>query len=111
MMIEVACDVSRDGPNVSKLARKRSMNEDELKDHRKRLEAAINEALTVSPQVGDIIHRIREEGYDVFLIIEATVGFSERGENEEPVRRLPSARLELTTQDQRFLRSLKISPD
>jgi hypothetical protein len=87
------------------------MTDDELKDHRKKLEAAINQALSDSPRVGEIIHRIREEGYDVFLIIEATVGFSSRGEGEEPVPQLPSARLELTTQDERFLRSLKISPD
>jgi hypothetical protein len=87
------------------------MDED-LKDHRKRLEAAINAALTDSPQVGEIIHHIRERGYDVFLIIEATVGFSRRKADEvQATKRLPAAKLDLTTQDERFLRNLKIRPD
>lgn len=87
------------------------MLDDELKDHRKELEAAINEALTDSPQVGHIIRHIREKGYDVFLIIEATVGFSKRDDELETIRGLPAAHLELTTQDERFLRSLKIRPE
>ena len=88
------------------------MLDDELKDQRKELEAAINEALTESPEVGQVIHEIREKGYDVFIIIEATVGFSRRtdGSSVQSLR-LPAARLELTTQDERFLRSLKISPE
>ncbi|MEJ2077304.1 MAG: hypothetical protein P8020_18260 [Acidobacteriota bacterium] len=87
------------------------MLDDELKDHRKELEAAINEALTDSPQVGHIIRHIREKGYDVFLIIEATVGFSRRQDALETIHELPAAHLELTTQDERFLRSLKIRPE
>ena len=87
------------------------MLDDELKDHRKRLEAAINEALTDSARVGEIIQEIRNEGFDVFLIIEATVGFSRRSEETAAPRQLPAAQLELTTQDERFLRSLKINPD
>ena len=86
------------------------MLDDELREHRKQLEAAINEALTDSAQVSEIIHGIRARGYDVFLIIEATVGFSRRSDDLESPRRLPSARLKLTTQDERFLRSLKIRP-
>lgn len=86
--------------------------DDELRHHRKALEAAINEALTDSPEVGEIIRKIRGEGFDVFLIIEATVGFSRRDEEiGEAPQGLPAARLELTTQDERFLRSLKISPE
>ncbi|MFZ0430906.1 MAG: hypothetical protein WAO20_22520 [Acidobacteriota bacterium] len=87
------------------------MLDDELKDHRKELEAAINEALTDSEQVSHIIRHIREKGYDVFLIIEATVGFSKREDSVETLQELPAAHLELTTQDERFLRSLKIRPE
>jgi hypothetical protein len=87
------------------------MLDDELKQHRKQLEAAINGALTESPQVSEIIHEIRKHGYDVFLIIEATVGFSRKKGEETEEERLPAARLELTTQDERFLRSLKIRPE
>ncbi len=88
------------------------MTDDELRDHRKQLEAAINEALTDSPQVGAIIHHIRERGYDVFLIIEATVGFSRRHDSEDDEsRRVSATKLELTSQDERFLRDLRISPE
>lgn len=87
------------------------MLDDELKDQRKQLELAINEALTDSLPVTEAIQKIRSCGYDVFLIIEATIGMSrtkgDRGEKES----ITSARLELTTQDESFLRSLKISPD
>lgn len=87
------------------------MSDDELKGHRKELEAAINEALTDSPQINEVIQKIREDGFDVFLIIEATIGFSHRKEGLRETKRLPAARLELTTQDEKFLRSLKISPE
>jgi hypothetical protein len=87
------------------------MEKDELKDYRRRLEEAINEALTDSAEVTEAIQEIRKQGYDVFLIIEATVGFSRREEGivEYPVK--PEFRLELTPQDERFLRALKISPE
>lgn len=87
------------------------MPHDELKDHRRQLEAAINAALTESPQVLAIIQDIREKGFDVFLIIEATVGFSRRKERSAEPGDFPATRLELTTQDETFLRSLKISPE
>ncbi|MGH9339984.1 MAG: hypothetical protein ACRD1R_10460 [Acidobacteriota bacterium] len=86
------------------------MDED-LKDHKKKLEAAINDALTESPQINAAIQSIREEGYEVFLIIEATIGFNKREEAVSSAKQLPVVRLELTTQDEKFLRSLKISPD
>ncbi len=87
------------------------MLDDELKQHRKQLEAAINGALTESPQVSEIIQEIRKHGYDVFLIIEATVGFSRKKGEGVLEECIPAARLELTTQDERFLRSLKIRPE
>lgn len=87
------------------------MLDDELKEHRKELEAAINRALTESPQINAAIQDIREHGYEVFLIIEATIGFQRRDDQAPDKKALPAVRLELTTQDEKFLRSLKISPD
>jgi hypothetical protein len=87
------------------------MADDELRDHRKKLETAINRALSDSPEVGEAIQHIRRHGYDIFLIIEATVGFCRHSDDGEVVERFPTRRLELTTQDERFLRSLKISPE
>jgi len=87
------------------------MLDDELKGQRKELELAINEALTSSLQVSEAIQRIRSRGYDVFLIIEATIGMSRTNGDEAEEPAITSSRLKLTTQDERFLRSLKISPD
>lgn len=88
------------------------MQEEDLRGHRKRLEAAINDALTHSPQIAEVVEQIRDEGFDVFLIIEATIGFQPRQEEAVTSGDSSSAfRLELTSQDERFLRQLKISPD
>lgn len=87
------------------------MLDEELRRHRKTLERAINEALTASPEITGAIRKIRETGFDVFLIIEATIGFN-RQDGAEPKALAPRAlKLELTSQDEKFLRSLKISPE
>ncbi len=84
------------------------MAEDELQNCRKKLEHAINEALTDCPHINEAIQGIRESGYDVFLIVEATIGFNRR---DGSLSQSSLVRLELTTQDEKFLRSLKISPE
>ncbi len=86
------------------------MQGEELKGHRKKLEVAINQALTESPQVNTAIQAIREVGYDVFLIIEATIGFN-RKEDSSPTPKQPTVRLKLSTHDEKFLKSLKIAPE
>ena len=86
------------------------MEGQQLKEHRKKLEAAINQALTESPQINAAIEAIRDVGYDVFLIIEATIGFNRRDESSSTQKQLPAVRLELTTHDEKFLKSLKIAP-
>jgi hypothetical protein len=92
------------------------MQEEELKELRKKLESAINESLTESSKINVTIQDIREAGYEVFLIIEATIGFNRKDvpEVEGAVRgKQPSktVRLQLTSQDAKFLKSLKISPE
>ena len=87
------------------------MENEELKGHRKNLERAINQALTESPKINSVIHNIREVGYEVFLIIEATIGFNRQEPAGSTSTQASSVRLELTSQDEDFLRSLKISPE
>ena len=87
------------------------MQDWQLKDYKKKLESAINDALVSSPQINAAIQGIREHGYDVFLIIEATIGFNSRGSGSAPAKKLSAVRLQLTGQDEKFLRSLKISPE
>ena len=92
------------------------MQEEELKELRRKLESAINESLTESSKINITIQDIREAGYEVFLIIEATIGFNrkEAAQAEGAVRAksvTKTVRLQLTSQDTKFLKSLKIRPE
>ncbi len=94
------------------------------------LGSAINDSLADSDRIASAIGDIREAGFDVFLILEATIGFNKRDENaaaddsgeqreteieitdERPragKRSDTGIRLKFTNQDQKFLRALKIS--
>jgi hypothetical protein len=78
----------------------------------KELGEAINESLSDSDQIGDVIGKIKTEGYDVFLVLEATVGFNKRNEPEEqptPVMANSEPEFKLNAQDLRFLKSLRIA--
>ena len=86
--------------------------DDNLKQLIKELGAAINDALSESEEISGAIQNVRSAGYDVFLVLEATIGFNRRkGDAEETVNGLKSGdmRLKVTAQDLKFLRSLKIS--
>jgi len=60
--------------------------------------------------------RIRAAGYDLFLVLEVTIGFNKRGETNlvhrqklGSSRRRESGQFQLTNEDAQFLRALKIS--
>lgn len=95
--------------------------DDNLKQLMKELGMAINESLSESEPISDAIANIRGAGYDVFLVLEATIGFNKRPDadapgdsaDERPFRRsdLPSGELSLTPRDAEFLKLLRISFD
>ncbi|MBV9157264.1 MAG: hypothetical protein JO097_13455 [Acidobacteriaceae bacterium] len=92
-----------------------------LKELMQELGNAINESLSESDRIASAIGEIKRAGYDVFLVLEATIGFNKRedGDNDsdaeaqqEPDRRVhfeSTGKIRLTSQDQKFLRALKIS--
>ncbi len=86
------------------------MRDEELKKYKKNLEVAINEVLKDAPQIKDAIQTIREEGYDVFLMVEATIGFNKCEEGSPENSTGPGGELNLSSHDEKFLRQLKISP-
>lgn len=53
---------------------------DSIKRKIHRLIHAINEALTDSEELTDSVEGVRDEGYDLFLILEATVVLNREGE-------------------------------
>jgi hypothetical protein len=92
-----------------------------LKHLMQELGNAINDSLSDSDRIAEAIGEIKRAGYDVFLVLEATIGFNRRTESEteeqtepaeEPKREFEATgKIKLTSQDQRFLRALKIAVD
>jgi LytS/YehU family sensor histidine kinase len=80
---------------------------------------AINHSLSNSEQVANVVARIKEEGFDLFLVLEATAGLRRHQEAEEPAsleivgsgNRRNEPGLSVTASDLRFLKSLRISVD
>jgi hypothetical protein len=84
----------------------------------KELADAIAAAVADNPQVEACRARAREAGYDMRVTLEAVVGFVSRNNSgavtkiTTPARLLPARRaFDLTTNDRRFLRSLRIGCD
>lgn len=96
--------------------------EEPLKQLMQELGNAINDSLSESDRIAETIGEIKRAGYDVFLVLEATIGFNRRDEDAdedeetpdietkpEPRRSFDSTKVKFTSQDKRFLRALKIS--
>jgi hypothetical protein len=91
--------------------------DDKLKELMQELGNAINESLSDSDRIAEAIGEIKRSGYDVFLVLEATIGFNKREEGEESsgspmeVTYDAATKLKWTNQDHKFLKALKISTD
>lgn len=100
--------------------------DDRLKELMHELGNAINESLSDSDRISEAISEIKRAGYDVFLVLEATIGFNRRDEEEvDDDEETPThasleistrddeatARIRWSSQDQKFLRALKIAVD
>jgi hypothetical protein len=88
-----------------------------LKQLMKELGEAINESLSESEQIAEVISKIKAGGYDVFLVLEATIGFNKH--EEQPAGAGPTLvttrhgepDFKVNAQDVKFLKSLRISLD
>ena len=79
----------------------------------KELGEAINESLSDSDQIAEVVSRIKEGGYDIFLVLEATIGVSKQGEKATDKSSIVStiasnAEFKVNDQDVKFLKSLRI---
>ena len=89
--------------------------DDRLKQLMQDLGNAINESLSDSEAIAQAIGDIKQAGYDVFLVLEATIGFNKRQTEEEtqgeeaPAAQVNGENIPLTRQDHEFLRAMKIS--
>jgi uncharacterized protein (UPF0335 family) len=73
---------------------------------------AIHESVSESEQIAGVVQNIRSQGFDVLLMLEATIGLneveSEPGEEGEAAAQVLEGK-PFTAQDVNFLRSLRIS--
>ena len=100
--------------------------DERLKELMQELGNAINESLSESERISSAIEEIKVAGYEVFLVLEATIGFNKRDEDadaEDPESKAgetptvtlhgfqTAGKIKWTSQDQKFLRALKITVD
>ena len=82
----------------------------------KELGEAINESLADSDAIADVVSKIKEGGYDIFLVLEATIGVSKPGEKPGDKTSLVTTlssnpEFKISEQDLKFLKSLRIKID
>jgi hypothetical protein len=87
-----------------------------LKQLMKELGEAINASLSDSEQIAEVVARIKDGGYDIFLVLEATIGVSKQGERSTENTSLVSTlstnpELKISDSDLKFLKSLRIKID
>jgi hypothetical protein len=85
----------------------------QLKQLMKELGEAINESLSDSEEIAEVVSRIKEGGYDIFLVLEATIGVSKQGEKAADKTSLVTTittnpEFKVNDQDLKFLKSLRI---
>ena len=78
--------------------------DDNLKNLLRELGHAINDTVSDSERITGAIAGVRAHGYDIVLKLDATIGLARRDPDGEEASAL-------TTQDRRFLESLRIQVD
>jgi hypothetical protein len=82
--------------------------DDHLKNLLRELGHAINDTVSESDRITGAIAGVRAHGYDIVLKLDATIGLAKRDAAAAAAGEGPK---ELTTQDKRFLESLRIQVD
>lgn len=93
-----------------------------LRQMLKELGQAINESISGSGKVHDSIQRIRDEGYNLYMVLDAKVGVNRRNASrkrlgtsttiaeDQPARTGERAEFRINVKDLRFLKSVGIDP-
>ncbi len=93
--------------------RSESLNQ-KLRNLVQQLGEAIHESVSESEHIAGVVKDIRKHGFDVLLMLEATIGLNEL--EQQPVAALEASKAEkqdgdktFTAQDLNFLKSLRIA--
>jgi hypothetical protein len=92
--------------------------DDHLRQMLKALGQAINESISGSESVNESIQRIRDEGYELYMVLDAKVGLdhlsSSHGDDDEELGdetvETPQTSFRINIGDVRFLQSMGIDP-
>ena len=88
-----------------------SRHNEQVKNLIQKLGEAIHESVSESETIAEVVREIREQGFDVMLMLEATIGLNQveqdtaEGPTEEAVEG------PFTRNDLNFLKSLRITTD
>ncbi|MFN0119156.1 MAG: hypothetical protein ACKV2V_01490 [Blastocatellia bacterium] len=102
---------------AGKQREERKVLDEHLQKLIRELGEAINHAVNESDDVNECLVRIRDTGHDVFLVLEATIAFSERrtsAETHAPAEMtltIEDRLKQISREDKRFLQSLNIRFD
>ena len=86
----------------------------QVKDLIQKLGEAIHESVSESDQISGVVREIREQGFDVLLMLEATIGLNEVEDEPETIDAdsdAEDAAGPFTRNDLTFLKSLRISTE
>ena len=86
----------------------------QVKDLIQKLGEAIHESVSESDQISGVVREIREQGFDVLLMLEATIGLNEVDGDEkesEPDENSETDQGPFTRHDLTFLKSLRITTE
>jgi hypothetical protein len=93
--------------------------DDKIKQLLQDLGTAINESISGSEDVNRHIQKIRDEGYDLYVVLDATIGLNKQGSEDEetgdstlPVPATPPKEVQfrINVNDLALLRALGIDP-
>lgn len=89
--------------------------DDTLKKRIEELGEAINQSISESDAIAEAIAKIRSEGQEIFLVLEATIGFTPQKESgSRPGAAVINGngkgdpKLRVTPRDMKFLKSMRI---
>ena len=93
-------------------------SDDKLRPMVRDLEKSIERAISSSPQVEECLTRVRDAGYEISLVLQATLAFAPIGQLDHAAAETLAgisggrgASFRISPLDKKFLRSLKIAVD
>ena len=83
----------------------------QVKNLIQKLGEAIHESVSDSEAIADVVREIREQGFDVVLMLEATIGLNQVDREEEGASTEEAVEGPFTKGDLSFLKSLRITTE